>query len=91
LNAATVIKEAAGHGIKLWLDGEKPKIAAKAKPSEYLLGNIRIHKAEIVALLRQAALAVRPKGYSDAEWLGAVADAKRLGYPPTSRRAGAVS
>ncbi len=34
------------------------------------------------ALLRQAACAVRPAGYSDAEWLAAVADADRLGYPP---------
>jgi hypothetical protein len=29
-----------------------------------------------------AARAVRPAGYSDLEWFAAIADAKRLGYPP---------
>jgi hypothetical protein len=52
LSAAAVIKEAAEHGVKLWLDGNNVKIAATAKPSEYLLKKLRIHKAEIAELLR---------------------------------------
>jgi hypothetical protein len=28
---------------------------------------------------------VRPAGYSDLEWQAAIADAKRLGYPPKKR------
>jgi hypothetical protein len=28
---------------------------------------------------------VRPAGYSDLEWRAAIADAKRLGYPPKAR------
>ena len=28
---------------------------------------------------------VRPVGYSDHEWQAAIADAKRLGYPPKAR------
>jgi hypothetical protein len=47
-----------------------------------LLDRLRRNKPEIVALLRQAACAIRPAGYSDVEWLAAVADAQRLGYPP---------
>ena len=50
--------------------------------SAALLAKLKANKSGIVALLRQAACAVRPAGYSDAEWLAAIADAKRLGYPP---------
>jgi hypothetical protein len=33
----------------------------------------------IADLLRRTA-AIRPKGYTDEQWLAAIADAKRLGY-----------
>jgi hypothetical protein len=39
---------------------------------------IKRNKAEIVTLLRAT---MRPKGYNDDEWLAAVADEARLGYP----------
>jgi hypothetical protein len=63
---------------------ERGNLALKtpAKPPDDLLDRLRRNKPEIVALLRQAACAIRPAGYSDVEWLAAVADAQRLGYPP---------
>jgi hypothetical protein len=64
------------------LNGNNLALKAPAKPPDALLDKLKANKAEIVALLRQAACAVRPAGYSDAEWLAAIADAKRLGYPP---------
>ena len=45
-------------------------------------GQAEAEQALKVALLRQAACAIRPAGYSDVEWLAAVADAQRLRYPP---------
>jgi hypothetical protein len=82
LNAATLIREAASAGVWIGLDGDKLALKAQVKPSAALIHKLKASKPEIVALLRQAARAVRPAGYSDAEWLAVVADAKRLGYPP---------
>jgi hypothetical protein len=77
-----MLKEAAACGVRLSLNGDNLALKASAKPSAALLAKLKANKAEIVALLRQAACAVRPAGYSDAEWLAAIANAKRLGYPP---------
>ena len=76
MTAVTFIREAAKSGVWVGLNGGNLALKAPAKPPDALLV-----KPEIVALLRQAACAVRPAGYSDAEWLAAIADAKRLGYP----------
>lgn len=82
LSAVSLIREASKAGVWIGLDGDKLALKAQVKPPDALLGKIKASKPEIVALLRQAARAVRPAGYSDAEWLAAVADANRLGYPP---------
>jgi hypothetical protein len=50
--ARGVIKEAAGHGVRLWLDGEKVRLAAPTPPPPELLARLREHKAEIAAFLR---------------------------------------
>ena len=55
MSASAAIKEAADHGIKLWLDGQRLKYAAKSNTPKYLLEKLRIHKAEIVAVLQQEA------------------------------------
>jgi TubC N-terminal docking domain len=86
MSAANLIKEASRAGVWIGLDGDKLALRASAKPPDELIARLKASKAELVALLRQAASAVRPKGYCDAEWLAAVADAKRLGYPPARRR-----
>ena len=54
MSASAAIKEAADHGIKLWLDGKRLKFAAKSNTPKYLLEKLRIHKAEIVAVLQEA-------------------------------------
>jgi hypothetical protein len=55
MSASAALKEAADHGIKLWLDGERLKFAAKSNTPKYLLEKLRIHKADIVAVLQQEA------------------------------------
>ena len=82
LSAVALIREAARSGVWVGLDGDKLALKARARPPDDLLDRLRRNKPEIVALLRQAARAIRPAGYSDVEWLAAVADAQRLGYPP---------
>ena len=82
MSAVTLIREAAKSGVWVGLNGGNLALKAPAKPPDALLAKLKANKAEIVALLRHAACAVRPAGYSDAEWLEAIADAKRLGYPP---------
>jgi TubC N-terminal docking domain len=82
MSAVTLIREAAKSGVWFGLNGGNLVLEAPAKPPDALLAKLKANKAEIVALLRQAACAVRPVGYSDAEWLAAIADAERLGYPP---------
>jgi hypothetical protein len=52
MSAATVISGAASAGVYLELDGGLLKMKAAAKPPDRLLAEIRAHKAEIVALLR---------------------------------------
>jgi|GEM_PF-4050711 len=51
--ARGVIKEAAGHGVRLWLDGEKVRLAAPTPPPPELLARLRERKAEIAALPRK--------------------------------------
>jgi TubC N-terminal docking domain len=82
MSAVTLIREAAKSGVWVGLNGGNLALKAAAKPPDVLLAKLKANKAEIVALLRQAACAVRPAGYSDTEWLAAIADAKRLGYSP---------
>jgi TubC N-terminal docking domain len=82
LSGLAMLKEAAACGVRLTLNGDNLALKASAKPAAALLAKLKAHKAEIVALLRQASCAVHPAGYSDAEWLATIADAKRLGYPP---------
>ena len=82
MSAANLIRDAARTGVWVGLDGDKLALRARVKPPDALLAKLKANKPEIIALLRQAACAVRPAGYSDAEWLAAVADADRLGYPP---------
>jgi hypothetical protein len=83
LSAVALIREAAKSGVWIGLDGDRLALRARARPSDDLLDRLRRNKPEIVALLRQAACAIRPAGYSDVEWLAAIADAQRLAYPPT--------
>jgi hypothetical protein len=81
MSALAIINEALECGVRVRLSGDS--LALKAtEPWASLLAKLKKHKAEIVALLRQEVRAVRPAGYSDLEWLAAIADAKRLGYPP---------
>ena len=82
LNTANLIREASKAGVWIGLDGDKLALEAPKKLPDALLAKIKANKPYIIALLRQAACSVRPAGYSDAEWLAAVADADRLGYPP---------
>jgi hypothetical protein len=84
LSALAVIKEAAKCGVRVSLSGDSLALKAATKPSADLLAKLQKHKRWIVALLQQEARA-RPAGYSDLEWLAAIADAKRLGYPPKAR------
>jgi TubC N-terminal docking domain len=81
LSALAIIQQAAECGIRLSLNGDNVAFKASTKPSSDMLAALKKHKAEIVALLRQEVRAVRPAGYSDLEWLAAIVDAKRLGYP----------
>jgi hypothetical protein len=85
MSVANLIREASKSGVWVGLDGDNMTLAAATKPSDELIAKLRGNKASIVSLLRQAALAVRPAGYSDTEWLAAAADAGRLGYPPEGR------
>jgi hypothetical protein len=78
MSAVTLIREAEKSGVWVGLNDDRLALRAKAKPPDELLTKLKANKPEIIELLRQAACAVRPAGYSDAEWLAAVADAKRL-------------
>jgi hypothetical protein len=76
-----IIREISKGGVWIGLDGDDLAIRARTNPPNELLAKIKANKAALVAMLRQAARAVRPMGYSDEEWLAAVGDAKRLVYP----------
>jgi TubC N-terminal docking domain len=82
LSAITLIREASKSGVWIGLNGDMLALRAPVKPPDELIARIKANKAELVALLRQAARAARPAGVPDEEWLAAVADALRLGYPP---------
>ena len=77
MNTANLIREAARTGVWVGLDGDKLALEAPKKPPDELIAKIKANKPYIIILLRQAACAVRPAGYFDAEWLAAVADADR--------------
>jgi hypothetical protein len=107
MSALAVIEEAAACGVLTSLNGGALAIKASGKPSVDLLAELRKHKREIVALLRQEPprlpgkiivpdstphacryarnrhQSLRPTGYSDDDWLAAIADAARLGYGRT--------
>jgi hypothetical protein len=87
LTAATALTEASGFGVTVAVDGEDLRLGGKTSrlPPD-LLAELRLNKPGIIALLRQAACSPRPKGYTDAEWLAAVADARRLGYLPVTMK-----
>jgi hypothetical protein len=82
LSAVNLIRDAARTGVWVGLDGDKLALRARVKPPDALIARLKANKPYIIALLRNAVCAVRPAGYTDTEWLAAVADADRLGYPP---------
>jgi hypothetical protein len=82
LSAANLIREASKHGVWIGLNGDRLALSAPKKPPDELLAKIKANKPYIIALLRKAACAARPAGYTDEQWLAAVTDADRLGYPP---------
>jgi hypothetical protein len=77
------LRAAARHGVQISLDGDDLVMEAPTGPPDAVLASIKRNKSEIIILLRAA---LRPAGYSDVEWLAAVADAQRLGYPPGEYR-----
>jgi TubC N-terminal docking domain len=62
MSAVTLIREAAKSRVWVGLNGGNLVLKAPAKPPDALLAKLKANKAEIVALLRQAACAVRPGG-----------------------------
>lgn len=76
-----LIREFSQAGVIVELDGDNLEISAPDKPPDELIAKLKANKAELVAILRQAALATCPKGYSQEQWLAAVADARRLRKP----------
>jgi hypothetical protein len=78
MNALETLRAACAHRVQISLDGDELNMEAPAAPPDAVVAAIKRNKAEIVTLLRAT---MRPKGYNDDEWLAAVADAARLGYP----------
>ena len=101
MSAAEALKAARAAGIRLGIDGEDLVLEASAPPPAAVLDLLSRHKAGVVTLLQgqggrqkgqvpvrlhgNVGGVVRPSGYSDLEWQAAIADAKRLGYPPKAR------
>jgi hypothetical protein len=77
MTAAEILRDAAQHNVRVWLDGDQMLMNAPMKPPERIICALKENKPGIVAILRAA---IRPTGYSDDEWLAAVGDAVRLGY-----------
>jgi hypothetical protein len=72
-----VLRNAARHNVRVWLDGDRMLMNAPVKPPDHIICALKENKPGIVAILRAA---IRPKGCGDDEWLVAVGDAARLGY-----------
>jgi hypothetical protein len=77
MTAAEILRDAARYNVRIWLDGDQMLMNAPTKPPEHIICALKANKPGIIAILRAA---IRPKGYSDDEWLAAVGDAVRLGY-----------
>jgi hypothetical protein len=60
LSAVAIITEAAECGVSIALNGDKVALRAASKPSTDLLAKLQRHKAEIIALLRDADSAPKP-------------------------------
>jgi len=75
MSAQAILKEAVGLGVDLRLNGDG--VQFKGKPSPDLLAKLRAHKAEVIALLREA---TRPPSSDMAAKKAAIA-------PPEHRRA----
>ena len=58
MSAVTLIREAAKSGVWVGLSGGNLALKAPAKPPDELFARVKPDKAEIVALLRQAASSV---------------------------------
>jgi hypothetical protein len=61
LSALAITKEAADCGVRVNLNGDSLALKATTKPSASVLTKLQLHKAEIVALLRQDAGVARPE------------------------------
>lgn len=93
MSASHALSYLRGRGIGVELDdGDLILSRADGLPAK-AIERLREMKAEIVTLLKNEArfrpeqidllartAAIRPAGYSDQEWLAALADARRLGY-----------
>ncbi len=54
-----------------------------AEPDPFVtFGTDKRKRFRPIECAKQETAAIRPKRYTDAEWLAAIADARRLGYPP---------
>ena len=51
-------------------------------PTLLSLGTDKRKRFRPIECAKQETAATRPNRYTDAEWLAAIADARRLGYPP---------
>jgi len=77
-----VLVEAHHFNVSCKLDGDNLLLSlppgTRAPIPARIVDAIRGNKPEIIAILCDPK---RPKGYSDDEWLAAIVDAARLGYP----------
>jgi hypothetical protein len=77
MTVTDILRNDARYNVRVWLDGDQMLMNAPVKPPEHIICALKANKPGIVAILRAT---IRPKGYSDDEWLAAVGDAARLGY-----------
>jgi hypothetical protein len=61
LSAQAVLKDAADRGVCVSLNGDNLAFKATVRPPPELLANLKMHKAEIVALLRNEAAHPKPR------------------------------
>jgi hypothetical protein len=57
MSALAVMKQAAACGVRVSLRDDKLALKATVRPSQQLLARLQLHKAQIIALLRQASCA----------------------------------
>jgi hypothetical protein len=72
------LKQARRYNVSCKLDGDALLLSLPPGTPARIVDAIRANKPEIIEILRAT---IRPKGYSDDEWLAAAVDAARLGYP----------